>query len=112
MEPAPASETPPATEPAAEPASKPAAAAGEPVDVVALMQQSIRKGEIKEFTYTQVEDWKTGDNETVKGEEFQTGLISYTADTIFGPKAIEAKALVKDGKIQRWIWTKSGMEIK
>jgi hypothetical protein len=82
------------------------------VDVVALMKESLRKAAIKEFTYDQVEDWKAGDTETVKGEKFQTGLVSYTADTIFGAKAIEAKALIRNGKIQRWIWTKSGMEIK
>ena len=40
------------------------------------------------------------------------GTLTYKAETIFGVKTIQAKALITDGKVQRWIWPKSGMEIK
>ena len=43
---------------------------------------------------------------------YQIGAVAYKAETIFGVKTIQAKALIKDGKVQRWIWPKSGMEIK
>ena len=76
------------------------------------MQESIRSGQVKEFTFDQVLEWKPGAAETVDGESFESGLISYKAETIFGVKTIQAKALIKDGKVQRWIWPKSGMEIK
>ena len=75
------------------------------------MQESIRSGQIKEFTFDQVLEWTPDDAETVDGESFECGLISYKAETIFGVKTIQAKALIKDGKVQRWIWPKSGMEI-
>ena len=81
-------------------------------EVVAAMQASIKAGQIKEFTFDQVTDWKGGENETVDGESYQTGIASYSAETIFGNKVIQAKALVKGGKVARWIWPKSGMEIK
>lgn len=76
------------------------------------MQESIRGGQIKEFRFDQVLGWKAGADETVDGEVFQTGTVSYKAETIFGVKTIQAKALIRDGKVQRWIWPKSGMEIR
>ena len=82
------------------------------MNAVTIMQQIIRNGEIKEFTFDQVLGWKPEPTETVDGQEFQTGTVSYKAETIFGVKTIQAKALIKDGKVQRWIWPKSGMEIK
>ncbi|MEO5713883.1 MAG: hypothetical protein ABIT37_10395 [Luteolibacter sp.] len=120
--PTPAPEAPPMEEatpaPAAEPAPAPApetpaapAAAGSS-DVVTAMQQSIKAAQIKEFTFEQVLNWEAGADETVDGETYQTGLASYKAETIFGMKTIQAKALLKAGKVQRWIWPKSGMEIK
>lgn len=101
----------PAPTPEPAPAPAPAAPAA-PADVVSIMQQSIRGGEIKEFTFDQVLGWKPEADETVDGETFQTGVAAYKADTIFGVKTIQAKALIKDGKVVRWIWPKSGMEIK
>jgi len=104
---------PPVATPEAEPTPAPAPAApAASGDVVSIMQQSIRGGEIKEFTFDQVLGWKPEEDETVDGETYQTGVAAYKADTIFGVKTIQAKALIKDGKVIRWIWPKSGMEIK
>ncbi|MEI8038194.1 MAG: hypothetical protein WCJ14_07365 [Verrucomicrobiota bacterium] len=76
------------------------------------MQESVRSQQIKEFTLAQVLGWKAEADETVNGEVFQAGTLTYKAETIFGVKTIQAKALIKDGKVQRWIWPKSGLEIK
>ena len=114
-EPAPEAESAPETPPAPEsmpmPEAAPAAAAGSP-DAVKAMQDSIKAAQIKEFTFDQVLEWKAEGDEIVDGETYQTGLASYKAETIFGVKTIQAKALIKGGKVQRWIWPKSGMEIK
>ncbi len=118
-EPAPPPEPPPAPEPTPEPTPEPvpadepapAVAAGT-TDTVTAMQESIKAAQIKEFTFDQVLEWKPGVDEIVDGETYQTGLASYKAETIFGVKTIQAKALIKAGKVQRWIWPKSGMEIK
>jgi hypothetical protein len=104
--PAPAATATPKTNPASAPAAPGA------TDVVKVMQESIRGGQIKEFRFDQVLSWKAEADETVDGVVFQTGTVSYKAETIFGVKTIQAKALVKDGKVQRWIWPKSGMQIK
>ena len=80
--------------------------------MVKVMQESIRSAQVKEFTFDQVLGWEAAAEETVDGEVFKTGLVSYKAETIFGVKTIQAKALIKGDKVQRWIWPKSGMEIK
>ncbi len=112
--PTPAAEAAPmqeaATAPAPEAPVAPVEAGGS--GVVTAMQQSIKAAQIKEFTFEQVLNWEAGADETVDGGTYQTGLASYKAETIFGVKTIQAKALLKGGKVQRWIWPKSGMEIK
>jgi hypothetical protein len=111
--PSPAPEPPPAPAPPPPVESAPATpAALNPADVVWLMQKSIKAGQINEFTYDQVLEWTAAPDETVDGESYQTGLASYKAETIFGVKTIQAKALIKGGTLQKWIWPKSGMEIK
>jgi hypothetical protein len=104
----PAEPTPEAA-PAEAPSTPATAPSGDPVEA---MQTSIRAGKIKEFTFEQVLKWEPAADETVEGETYKIGLASYKAETIFGEKTIQAKALIKDGIVQKWIWPKSGMEIK
>jgi len=82
------------------------------VDVVKAMQDSVRSAQVKEFTLEQVLNWKAEADETVDGATYQAGTITYKAETILGVKNIQAKALIKNGKVQRWISTLSGEEIK
>ena len=103
----------PAPAPTPTPAPEPAAAAGLDAEgIVAVMQDSIKGGQIKEFTFDQVLGWKAGEEEEHDGAKYQTGTVAYKAETIFGVKNIQAQALIKDGKVTKWIWPKSGMEIK
>lgn len=105
--PAPAPLTPP-------PADPPAAAGGvlNEEDIVKVMQESIKGGKVNEFKFEQVLAWKAGSEETVDGTKYQTGEAAYKAETIFGVKTMQAKALIKDGKVAKWVWKTSGMEIK
>jgi len=97
--------TPPATPPT------PSGSLG-PEDIVKLMQDSIRAKQVKEFTFDQVLGWKAGEEEEVDGAKYQTGVAAYKAETIFGVKTIQAKALIQGGEVKKWIWPNSGMEIK
>ena len=67
---------------------------------------------MKEFKLEQVEAWKAGEEEDFGGEDFQTGLAAYKAETIFGVKTVQAKALIKGGKVTKWVYAKTGMEIR
>ncbi|QJE94229.1 hypothetical protein [Luteolibacter luteus] len=135
-EPAPAPTPDPAPEPTPEPAPAIADNGGEKMDetpkpeptpipeaaptgavlgeeeIVKAMQESIKAAEVKEFTFDQVLAWKAGEEEEVDGVKYQIGNAAYKAETIFGVKTIQAKALIKDGKVTKWIWPNSGMEIK
>jgi hypothetical protein len=107
-EPAPAPEPAPIPEPAPMVEAVPEG----PVDIVALMKASISAAEIKEFTTEQVLEWNdAGALETIDGVEYQIGNISFKSETAFGLKTMHAKALIKDRKVARWIWAKTGLDI-
>ena len=76
------------------------------------MKASVKGGAVKEFTMEQVQTWKAGEKENVDGEDFQTGTADYKAETIFGVKTVQAKALIKAGKVSKWVYAKTGMEIR
>jgi len=101
-----------ATPPVAPPDAPPESAAMSPEEIEKVMQESIKTAQVKEFTFEQVLGWKAGEPEEVDGVSYQTGQAAYKAETIFGVKTIQAKALIKDGKVTKWIWPNSGMEIK
>ncbi|MFN6018334.1 MAG: hypothetical protein ACK49N_12235 [Verrucomicrobiota bacterium] len=110
-EPEPAAPEPPPAEPTPIAAPTPTAPIG-PVDPVKLMRETLQKKPIKEFSIGQVTTWSPGPEETIDGETFATGVISYEATTILGQKTMQAKALIKNGSIQKWTHAKSGIEIK
>jgi hypothetical protein len=77
------------------------------------MRESIRNKEIKHFEFTQVQDWQAAADETIDGAVYQTGLVTYEGETLFfGVKTMQAKALIQNGKVVRWIWPKSGVQIE
>lgn len=100
----------PAPEPEPEPEPVPTNLNAE--QIVSAMQESVKGGGIKEFKFEQVEGWKAGEEENVDGEMYQTGLAAYKAQTIFGEKTVQAKALIQKGKVVKWIYAKTGMEIR
>jgi len=42
----------------------------------------------------------------------QTGMVTYTTQTLFGQKVLEAQAFISNGKVIRWIWPKSGIVLE
>lgn len=113
--PAPAPEPTPAPTPTPAPAPTPEptpSAALTGAQIEAAMQASIKDGAVKEFKFEDVKAWKAGEDEDVDGVTYQTGMAAYQAETIFGPKPVQAKALIKDGKVVKWVYAKTGMEIR
>ncbi len=105
----------PATTPATPPANLPEPAPSPTApraDAVALMKEAIGTGTVDAVATGSVLDWKEAPDETIEGVTYQIGVISFTKDTFLGPKTMEAKALIRDGAIARWIWAKSGTELK
>jgi len=103
--------------PALAPTAEPAAPVGEfsamsPDDIVKMMQDSLKGTEVKEIKFDQVSEWAGGEPEEVEGKKFNTGTISYKAQTILGLKARQAKAYIAGGKVVRWVNPKSGTDIQ
>lgn len=83
-----------------------------PDEIVSLMKKFIAAGTLKEFKAEQVVTWKPGEDESIDGVNYQIGLVTYKAQTIFGEKPVNAKALIKGGEVDRWVFAKSGMEMR
>lgn len=77
-----------------------------------IMSDSIEQREIQHFTLTQVTEWKEVGEEEIDGDTYHFGLIDYVEDTSLGERVIEAKALIRSRKVEKWIWTRSGMRIE
>ena len=111
-------ETPPEPELVATPEPAATAEPAVPVQdtgatgVVKVMQDNIRSGQIKEFKYDAVTEWRAGPDETIGGQTYQIGLLLYKAETILGTRSLPAKALIKSDRVTRWVKPKSGVEIK
>ena len=84
----------------------------DPDEIVSLMQEAIKDGQIKEFGFDQVSEWKGGEETQHDGKTYQTGMLTFRTKTIFGTKDLQAQALIQDGEIVKWIWPNSGMELK
>ncbi len=91
---------------------QPPATSDTPIDPLKLMRDSLQNKPIKEFAIDQIVTWSPGGEETFDGETYTTGTVSYESSTILGQKTMQAKALIRNGIIEKWIWPKSGIEIK
>jgi hypothetical protein len=80
-----------------------------PVDA---MRASIQSGQFKELKIDKILSWNPGGEETIDGVTFATGTVSYEAETIFGLKTVQAKALIQNGVVKKWISPNSGAAIK
>lgn len=78
---------------------------------IKAMQESLKAGEIDTIKPDQVRKFEPGPEQAHDGVSYQTGIVEYKGDSIFGPKISKATALVKDGKVVKWLWP-SGREMK
>lgn len=80
--------------------------------IVAAMQNDLKSGGLKEFSFEDVTEWKAGEPKALDGVTLQTGMVSYTTKSIFGTKTLEAQAFISNGKVLKWIWPKSGITLE
>lgn len=102
--------TPPVTPPAPpepEPVTKLDEAA-----IVALLKSDVQAGKVTEFKANQVTAWKAGEEMDFDGDTYQTGRVTFKAETILGVQEHEAIALIEDGKVYKWMWAKTKLEMR
>jgi len=80
--------------------------------VVAAMQESLQNHEVTEINFSDIVEWTTGPDEVINGTTMQTGFANCETTTVFGSKILQAKAYIQNNKVIRWVWPKSGVQIK
>lgn len=81
-------------------------------DVVAVMQKSVKAGEVTEFSYDDVQAWEFSGEEDIEGSSYAVGEVTVTVTTILGVGERKVKALCRNGVVVKWIWAASGVEIE
>lgn len=76
-----------------------------------IMIASLDKGEIGHFNAEQIISWNTFGEKEIDGELVHYGRIDYAEETTRGERTFEAEALIRGGKVEKWIWTRSGIRI-
>lgn len=112
VEPAPAPEVVPAPEPAPVVEQPVVSVKLTDAQIIAVLKKSVAAAEVNEFNMNQVLDWKGAGEETINGETYAVGFAIYGAKTIFGDEKLQAKALVKDGKVVKWLWPTTNTEMR
>ena len=89
-----------ASPPATVPEGVPAAEADRNL---ALMRESVAAGALAGVTPGQVKAWRWIGFEEIEGVGYQTGVAVVTKQTYFGEYETEAKALIRNGEVERWV---------
>lgn len=76
------------------------------------MRDSLNSKQIKSFQTSEVKSWVAEPQETIEDVTYDVGSVLYEQDTVFGLKSMAAKAYIRNGKVERWVWPKSGITIE
>lgn len=80
--------------------------------IVAAMKKSVEARIVKEFKVEDVQEWLAlPEKETIDNVEYQVGTAKYKTETIFGLKDVLAKGLIRNGRVEKWIYANTGMQI-
>ncbi|CAN5455037.1 hypothetical protein BH23VER1_BH23VER1_00180 [soil metagenome] len=78
-----------------------------PDGTVPLMVASIQADDVTEFEVEDIDAWGPVLVDRIGGTEYWTGTVQYKASTIFGIFPAEAMALMRHGKVEKWIYSGS-----
>lgn len=81
-------------------------------EIVKIMQESIRSGQVSSFKIEDVSEWTAGEPEELNGVKYNVGMVSYTGTTFMGKSQLRGKAYISGGKVHNWINPKSGTDLK
>ena len=78
---------------------------------VALMVQSIEAGDVTEVNLNEISHWGPVRYELVDRQPYWTGTVNYKTNSLFGTFDTEAMALIRNGKVEAWVYTGSLEEV-
>ncbi len=73
-----------------------------------LLLASIKAGEVTEIKPDGVKSWGDPAQEKIDGTEYWTVNVKYETQTMFGKFETEAQARIKNGRVEKWVYTGSG----
>jgi hypothetical protein len=82
------------------------------LELTNILKASVKAGDVNEFEFKQVLFWKRAGEEQLDGEIYHVGMVTYKADTIFDEQELDAKALIKDGKVVKWLWPTTNTKMR
>jgi hypothetical protein len=78
---------------------------------VALMVQSIQQGDVSEINLNEISHWGPVRYELVDRQPYWTGTVNYKTNSLFGTFDTEAMALIRNSKVETWVYTGSLEEV-
>ncbi|HVJ44890.1 MAG TPA: hypothetical protein VM511_00790 [Luteolibacter sp.] len=81
-------------------------------EIVKIMQESIKSGQVKSFKLEDVSEWTSAEPEELNGVKYNIGMVTYTGTTFMGKSQLKGKAFISGGKVTNWINPKSGTDLK
>jgi hypothetical protein len=73
-----------------------------------LLLASMKAGEVTEIKTDNIKSWSDPVQEKVDGMEYWTVNVKYETQTMFGKFETEAQARIKNGRVEKWVYTGSG----
>ena len=73
-----------------------------------LLLASMKAGDVTEIKPDNIKSWGDVNKEKIDGTEFWTVNVKYETQTMFGKFETEAQARVRNGRVEKWVYTGSG----
>ena len=78
---------------------------------VPLMMRSIKSGDVSEIRLNEISYWGPIRYEIVDNRAYWTATVNYKTTSLFGTFPTEAMALMRNGKVENWLYTGSLEEV-
>ena len=78
---------------------------------VPIMMRSIRSGDVSEIRLNEISYWGPIRYEIVDNRAYWTATVNYKTTSLFGTFPTEAMALMRNGKVENWLYTGSLEEV-
>ena len=78
---------------------------------VPIMVRSIRSGDVSEIRLNEISYWGPIRYEIVDNRAYWTATVNYKTTSLFGTFPTEAMALMRNGKVENWLYTGSLEEV-
>lgn len=73
-----------------------------------LLLASMKSGEVTEIKPDNIKSWGDVEQEKIDGTDYWTVNVKYETQTMFGKFETEAQARIKNGRVEKWVYTGSG----